>query len=152
MTLSVLVVDDNALMRNVTRRAASMSGLPIGSVVEAGDGKEALAVLEKGRVNLILLDINMPVMDGEDFLRAMRKDPRWSDIPVIVVSTESSITRIARLRGMGAGFIHKPFRPEEFVEAIRRLASLGHKDLDLPKEKPAATADINAEDANGLAF
>lgn len=121
MPFSVLVVDDNRLMRGMVARAVALSGMAVGSLREAGDGAQALQAMRHQWTDLVLLDINMPVMDGEEFLRRVRADTVLSATLVVVVSTESSQPRIARLKGMGAGFIHKPFRPEELVAAVNEL-------------------------------
>jgi len=121
MAFTVLVVDDNRMMRGMVSRAVGMSGLSIGKVLEAGDGQQALVAMRAEWVDLVLLDINMPVMDGEEFLNQVRADPALSATMVIVVSTESSQPRITRLKQMGAGFIHKPFRPEQLVAAVNDL-------------------------------
>jgi two-component system chemotaxis response regulator CheY len=121
MPLSVLVVDDNRLMRSMVSRSVSLSGLTIGKLLEAGDGAQALTVMRSQWIDLVLLDINMPVMDGEEFLTQVRADAALRATMVIVVSTESSQPRIARLKAMGAGFIHKPFRPEGLVAAVNEL-------------------------------
>ncbi len=121
MAFSILVVDDNRLMRGMVTRAVTMSGLAISTLVEAGDGVQALAAMRRQWIDLVLLDINMPVMDGEQFLTRVRADPILSRTLVVVVSTESSQPRIARLKAMGAAFIHKPFRPEELVAAVNEL-------------------------------
>jgi two-component system, chemotaxis family, chemotaxis protein CheY len=121
MAFTVLVVDDNRMMRGMVTRAVGMSGLSIGKVLEAGDGSQALAVMRTEWIDLVLLDINMPVMDGEEFLSQVRADAALRATMVIVVSTESSQPRIARLKAMGAGFIHKPFRPEALVAAVNDL-------------------------------
>ena len=121
MAFTVIVVDDNRLMRGMVSRAVGMSGLLISTMLEAGDGKQALVAMRAEWVDLVLLDINMPVMDGEEFLSQVRADPVLRATMVIVVSTESSQPRIARLKLMGAGFIHKPFRPEQLVAAVNDL-------------------------------
>ena len=121
MAYTVLVVDDSRIMRDMVARAVSMSGLDIASVDTACDGSQALTKLRASWFDLVLLDVNMPVMTGEQFLVALRADLALRDTLVVVVSTESSVPRIARLRGLGAGFIHKPFRPEELVAAVRQL-------------------------------
>ncbi len=120
---AVLVVDDNRVMRSMISRAVTLSGLPVSRIDSAGNGREALFKLGGGGFNLVLLDINMPVMDGEQFLHALRADPRLNATKVVVVSTESSPARIRSLRGLGADFIHKPFRPEELIAAVGRLSS-----------------------------
>lgn len=121
MGYHILVVDDNRIIRTMAMRAVTMSSLPISTMVEAENGQVALERMRAGTVDLVLLDINMPVMNGEEFLTALRQDAVLKSTPVIVVSTESNIQRIARLRAMGAVFVHKPFKPEELVAAVNRL-------------------------------
>ena len=121
MAFTVLVVDDNRMMRGMVSRAVGMSGLSVAKIYEAGDGAQALAVMRSQWIDLVLLDINMPVMDGEQFLTQVRADPALRGTMVIVVSTESSQPRIARFKEMQAGFIHKPFRPEQLVAAVNEL-------------------------------
>ena len=121
MAFTVLVVDDNRMMRGMVSRAVGMSGLSVVKIYEAGDGAQALAVMRSQWIDLVLLDINMPVMDGEQFLTQVRADPALRGTMVIVVSTESSQPRIARFKEMQAGFIHKPFRPEQLVAAVNEL-------------------------------
>lgn len=121
--LEVLVVDDNRIMRDMVSRAVAMSGLPIARVRQAGDGKAALEALRGAKGDLVLLDLNMPVMDGETFLRELRQDPALSPTMVVVVSTESSGARVERLRALRAGFVHKPFTPEALVAEVNRLVA-----------------------------
>src|SRR3954464_15225911 len=102
MPYHVLIVDDSRLMREIVARTVRMSGLEVASLHQAADGREALAVVGSTPIGLILLDINMPVMDGEAFLATLRADPANHAIPVVVASTESSDARIRRLRLMGA--------------------------------------------------
>src|SRR5947209_5031908 len=117
MAHNILIVDDSRLMREIIARTVRMSGLDVGTVHQAGDGRAALEQVRAEPIDLILLDINMPVMDGETFLAALRSDPRHKAIPVVVASTESSDVRIRRLRLMGAEFVHKPFNSEELCAA-----------------------------------
>lgn len=121
MPMDVLVVDDNRIMRDMVARSVAMSGLAIGQVRQAADGAAALAALRQAWTDLVLLDLNMPVMDGETFLRQLRADTALRDTLVVVVSTESSGARIERLRALGAGFVHKPFTPEMLVGEVNRL-------------------------------
>ncbi len=114
--MNVLVVDDSAVMRKMIIRTLGLSGLPHGSVVEAGNGAEGLAALRSHQVDVALVDLNMPVMSGEEMM-----EEAWADAAVgcprfIVVSTESGDARLAALKARGVGFIHKPFTPE----ALRR--------------------------------
>lgn len=121
MAYTVLVVDDSRIMREMVSRAVTMSGLDLNAVETAGDGRQALEKLRAGWFDLVLLDVNMPVMTGEEFLVALRADVALRATLVVVVSTESSVPRIARLKALGAGFVHKPFRPEELVAAVQTL-------------------------------
>lgn len=118
MGYHILIVDDNRIMRDMVARAVQMSPLEIAGIHQAADGSQALDLIRKTWIDLILLDINMPVMNGEQFLQALRADPALKSQQVIVVSTESSKTRIDRLKALGAGFIHKPFRPEELIRTV----------------------------------
>jgi two-component system chemotaxis response regulator CheY len=85
MAYNVLIVDDSPAMRLFVRRVVDMSGIDRGVCFEAGNGQEALAVLRKERVDVVLSDINMPVMGGEQFLRQVEADEKLCTVPVIVV-------------------------------------------------------------------
>ena len=121
MAYNVLVVDDSAVMRAMIIRTLRLSGVPVGDVYQAGSGEEALAQLEANWVDLALVDLNMPGMDGEELVDTVRRSREFSQLPVIVVSTESSETRIERLVSKGADFVHKPFTPELLRESIVKL-------------------------------
>jgi two-component system, chemotaxis family, chemotaxis protein CheY len=119
VSLNVLVVDDSAVMRKMVIRVLGMSGLPIESVHEASQGREALEVLAReGNINLGLFDVNMPILNGEELVMQIRADERTASLPVVIVSTEGSAERIARFKRMGAAFIRKPFGPEALLDAI----------------------------------
>ncbi len=121
MALRVLVVDDSAVMRRLILRTLELTGLQLGHVEEAGNGAVALEALESDPFDLALVDINMPVMDGEELIDRMRADHRHEDVPVLVVSTERGETRLARLTPKVEGFVHKPFTPELLGEQIRLM-------------------------------
>jgi len=122
MAYRVLLVDDSPAMRAFIRRVMVLSGFDLDSCVEAGDGAEALEQLRQKTVDVILTDINMPHMDGEELLRRLSEDPRLRDIPAIVVSTDSTKPRILRMIGLGAqGYIAKPFSPESLREALEKV-------------------------------
>jgi len=121
MALNLMIVDDSAVMRMMIQRALRLGRLPLGAVHEAADGRAALALLETTWVDAALIDINMPVMDGEELIVRLRSDEATADLPVLVVSTEGSETRIARLRAAGAAFLRKPFTPEDLCSAIVQL-------------------------------
>jgi two-component system, chemotaxis family, chemotaxis protein CheY len=121
VSFNILIVDDSAAMRSIISKTLRLSGLPIGELHQAANGAEALDVIGANWIDLALVDINMPVMDGETFIDRLRENDETADIPVIVISTEASETRIAALREKGAGFIHKPFAPEALRETIFRF-------------------------------
>ncbi len=129
MHFNVLVVDDSAVMRAMIVRTLRMSGLPLGEVHEAAGGKEALARLRTSWVDLMLLDINMPIMNGEEVIDRLRADPETADLKIIVVSTERSDARIERLAAKGAAFVHKPFTPEELRDAVLHITGVSHEQV-----------------------
>ncbi|MBI3564749.1 MAG: response regulator [Elusimicrobia bacterium] len=124
MPLDILVVDDSKVMRAIIIRALRLSGLALGDVREAGDGREGLAALRRRRADVVITDINMPVMDGEALVDAMRGDPALAGVPVLVVSTESSQARISILEGKTAGFVRKPFTPERIRGLISTIVGV----------------------------
>lgn len=126
MGLKVLVVDDSKVMRRLIRRTLILTGLPVEHVEEAGNGVEALAALNGGAFDLALVDINMPVMDGEELIDRVRDEPRLRELPILVVSTESGETRIARLTPKVEGFVHKPFTPEMLGDQIALMVEVPH--------------------------
>jgi two-component system chemotaxis response regulator CheY len=122
MAYRVLIVDDSPAMRAVVRRVIEMSGFDLSSCFEAGDGVEALDRLKGEWVDAILTDINMPRMDGEALLQALAGDEKLRSIPVLVISTDATEKRIARLLSAGArGYITKPFVPEELRSQLERI-------------------------------
>jgi len=125
MALNVLIVDDSKVMRSMVLKTMKMAQVPLGDVIQAGNGQEGLDALDENWIDLVLVDINMPVMNGEEMIRRMRAAQETADIPVVVISTEGSETRIARLKEMGAAFVHKPFTPEEIRDTIYSLTGLG---------------------------
>lgn len=125
MGMNILVVDDSGVMRQMIIKALNISGLPLGEVHQAGNGREGLEMLDRHWVDLVILDINMPVMNGEEMMHEMKRNPAYSDIPVVVVSTEGSATRIERMKALGARFVHKPFTPEIIRDTIQSLLVTG---------------------------
>lgn len=124
--LDILVVDDSPVTRKMVRRAIGLCGLEIGQVHEAGDGAEALARLAEHHVDLVLADINMPVMNGMELVERMNADPQHSKIPVIIVATPISEQRIERLLDIGArAYLAKPFRPEALKDLVLEILGKG---------------------------
>jgi two-component system chemotaxis response regulator CheY len=124
MPLNVLIVDDSSVMRAMIIKTIRMSGLDLGDVYQAGNGKEGLDAARENWVDLVVADINMPVMNGEEMIDKMKDDPELSALPTIVISTEGSATRIQRLEKKGVTFIHKPFTPEIIRDAIQDLTGI----------------------------
>jgi two-component system chemotaxis response regulator CheY len=125
MGINILIVDDSSVMRTMILKTLRMSGLSLGDVYEASNGAEGLEILNMRWMDLVLLDINMPVMNGEDMMIRMKANPEMRDIPVIIISTEGSKTRIDGLIKMGATFIRKPFTPEIVRDAVNQSLSSG---------------------------
>lgn len=114
MNADILIVDDSEILRMVTRRALAKLGVAGDRIFEAANGEEALDLLGCHRFDLILLDVHMPVMDGEEFAEAKAQDPELAEIPFVIVSTEANAGRLMRLVELGAlGVMRKPFDPEE---------------------------------------
>jgi two-component system chemotaxis response regulator CheY len=142
MAANILVVDDSGTMRGMIKRTLGMCGLDIGEIYEAGNGIEALARMHEHSISVILLDINMPVMNGVKLLKRIHDDERLRDIPVIVASTEGSEMRIQELMEAGArGYVRKPFRPEQVRDLILPLIGAG-----------AEAAPPSAGDGDDMAF
>ena len=121
MAYRVLIVDDSPAMRAFVRRVMEISGFELSVAFEAGDGNEALALLQREWVDLILTDINMPGMDGEDFLRRLEADEFLRAMPVVVISTDATSNRIQRMMALGArGYVTKPFTPETLRSELER--------------------------------
>ncbi|SFP67665.1 response regulator [Tranquillimonas alkanivorans] len=119
MTLSVLAVDDSRTMRDLLSQALSEAGF---GVTVAEDGRDGLDKLEDRRPDVVITDINMPRMDGFEFIEAVRGSDRWPGLPILVLTTESAQTMKDRARRAGAsGWIVKPFEETRLVTAIRRV-------------------------------
>lgn len=127
MALNVLVVDDSALMRNIVIKILKMSDIDLANIYEAGNGQEALDQLNNNWVDLMLLDINMPVMNGLELLDIVRANPETQDMPIIMVSSESQEKRISTISQKGAGFVHKPFTPELLRNEIQKATGVTHE-------------------------
>ena len=142
MALNILVVDDSSVMRAIIIKTLHLSQLPLGEVHQAANGQEALKVLDGNWVDLALVDINMPVMDGEEMIRRLREDPDKSALAVIVVSTEGSQARVHLLQEKGAAFVHKPFSPEDLKETILSLV-IGVSDEQEDGEGAPQSGDLD---------
>ncbi len=127
MSGNILIVDDSATVRQMVKRTLAMSGLDVDEIYEAGNGIEALARLADHHVDVMMVDINMPTMNGIQLLERIKQSDRLKDIPIVIASTEGSQTRIDQLRRGGAfGYVRKPFKPEQVRDVLIPL--LGVKD------------------------
>jgi two-component system chemotaxis response regulator CheY len=124
MSLNVLVVDDSAVVRSVIVKTLRLTVADLGEVYQACNGREGLESLDKNWVDIVFADINMPVMTGEEMIEEIRKNPLWEALPIVVVSTEGSQTRIERLQSKGVRFIHKPFAPEIVSKIIQEITGI----------------------------
>ena len=127
MAYNVLLVDDSAAMRSFVRRVLELSGLEVGRCLQAGNGQEALDVLRNEWVDVVLTDINMPTMDGEQFVRRMAEDESLRSIPVLVVSTDKTDRRVRQMLTLGAkGYVTKPFLPETLRAELEKVLGANH--------------------------
>jgi len=117
-----LIVDDSSVMRKIVERALRQAGLDTMVVHEAGSGVEGLDLLRAKQVDLILSDINMPSMDGLEFLRQLRAQNLAPGVPVVMITTESSEEHVKQAILAGAqGYIRKPFTAEQVKERVLPL-------------------------------
>lgn len=122
MSFNVLIVDDSNSMRSVVKKIITMSGFKMDDCFEAQNGKEALEILSKVWVDVIISDINMPEMNGLELLNALKQDELYREIPVIVITTEGSSERMEEAFKFGAkGFIKKPFLPEDVKKILHEV-------------------------------
>lgn len=113
MSLNILVVDDSATVRAVIKKTLEIAEIPVSELYQAENGKEALDILSESWIDLVFADINMPVMTGIEMVEKMAADGLLKTIPVVIVSTEGSATRIEQLKAKGvSAYIRKPFTPE----------------------------------------
>lgn len=137
MSRDVLIVDDSATIRRMVRKTMEMAGLDVGAIYEASNGIEALAQLADHPIAVMMVDINMPTMNGIQLLTRMKENDRLKDIPIVIASTEGSQQRIEQLQEFGAfEYVRKPFQPEQLRDVLKPL--LGVKD-------DAATEDSDIE-------
>jgi two-component system chemotaxis response regulator CheY len=120
--IRTLIVDDSSVMRKIVERALRQAGLDPLVVLEAGSGTEGIDLLKAKQVDLILSDINMPSMDGLEFLRQIRLQNLAPGVPVVMITTESSEEHVKQAIQDGAqGYIRKPFTAEQVKERVLPL-------------------------------
>jgi two-component system chemotaxis response regulator CheY len=117
---NVLIVDDSSTMRKIITRSLRQAGFEVDEIFEAGDGIEGLSALDANKVDLILSDINMPNMDGLEFVRTVRG--KGCKVPIVMITTEGGEDVINEALAGGAnGSIRKPFTPEQLQEKLGGL-------------------------------
>ncbi|NTV14018.1 MAG: response regulator [Desulfobulbaceae bacterium] len=122
MPKKILIVDDSSTMRKIVTRSLRQAGWEDCEIIEAGDGQEALNLLATTAVDLILSDINMPNMDGLEFLRQKATLPAIKNIPVVMITTEAVADTVEKVKELGAkGSIKKPFTPDQIKETLGPL-------------------------------
>jgi two-component system, chemotaxis family, chemotaxis protein CheY len=124
MAFNLLIVDDSNSMRTVVKKIVGLTGLEVNQILEADNGRRALDVLGGSWVDAVILDINMPEMNGLELLQRMNEEPLMKNIPVLMMTTEASEAHMKTAFELGAkSFIRKPFVPEELRKTL--LAVLG---------------------------
>lgn len=124
--LRALIIDDSSVMRKIVERSLRQAGLELGEVKEASNGAEGLALLAKSPVDLILCDINMPVMDGIDFVRRLQDIENAKSVPVVIITSEGGESHVVQALSAGArGYIRKPFTPDQVKEHVLPLLEAG---------------------------
>ena len=119
MTPTILAVDDSTSVRKMVESALRYKGY---AVVAAADGLEALEALEREQFNLVVMDINMPRMDGLSLLKTIRERPEWAGLPILMLTTEGQETDRDRALAMGAtDYMVKPFKPTQLLERVATL-------------------------------
>ncbi len=122
MESDILVVDDSAAIRKILQRVLRQTGMSIRTIHEAGDGREALEALKANKIDLVLTDINMPKMDGLQFLAALKSSAESRHIPVVMITTEGGETKVAEAVRLGAaGYVRKPFTADQIKEKLAGL-------------------------------
>ena len=130
--LNVLLIDDSVVIRRMLRRVLGECNLGITEIHDAGNGVEALDILAKTPIHLMLSDVNMPVMGGLEFLSKLQEHPEWAGIPVIMVTTEGGHERVQHAMTLGAkGYICKPFTTDEVKAKLAEVLQARYKTLNV---------------------
>jgi two-component system, chemotaxis family, chemotaxis protein CheY len=117
--IRALIVDDSSVMRKIVERSLRQAGIELEEVFEASNGAEALGTLRNHSVDLVLCDINMPVMDGLEFVRQVATIEIAKGVPIIMITTEGSESHVVQALSAGArGYIRKPFTPDQVKEQV----------------------------------
>jgi two-component system chemotaxis response regulator CheY len=119
MSIRALIVDDSSVMRKIVERCLRQAGMDLGQVLEASNGAEGLALVSANTFDLILSDINMPVMDGLEFVRRLKQMDNAKNVPIVMITTEGGEKSVLEALSLGAkGYIRKPFTPDQVKEHV----------------------------------
>jgi two-component system chemotaxis response regulator CheY len=119
MGKKILSVDDSASVRQMVAFTLKSAGY---EVIEACDGSDALNKIKSTSVDMVITDLNMPVMDGVELIKTLRGDPAFKFTPIVMLTTESGVDKKTAGRQAGAtGWMVKPFKPEELLSVVKRL-------------------------------
>jgi len=128
MAFNVLIVDDSKTIRAMVEKTLRLTKLELNQIFHAANGREALDCLKNNWIDIVLSDLNMPVMTGVEMVDEMAKDGLLTDIPVIVISTDGSASRIDELKKKGIReYIRKPFTPETVNEIIEKIIGVANE-------------------------
>ncbi len=121
--MRILIVDDSSIMRTLIKRVLALAEVPADDVLEAGNGAEALKILESKDVQVLLTDINMPEMNGVELLQTLMKNDRWNRLTRVVISTDGSASRREEVAGLDVRcYLEKPFTPEVMRDVLNHVA------------------------------
>lgn len=122
MSFNILIVDDSRTIRSVIKKTLLIAGIPTSELYEASNGLEGLRIMKDNWVDLCFADINMPVMNGIEMIEKMQEDQELAKLPVVIVSTEGSRTRIEELFRKGVrAYLRKPITPEIIRNVVREV-------------------------------
>ena len=127
MAFNILIVDDSSTMRGMVKKVLGMTQLPLGELWEASNGREGLEKMRANWVDLVLADLNMPDMTGQEMIDEMKRDPLLSALPVVVVSSEGDKTVLEHLAQKGVKeIVQKPFEASLLRQVIERALGAVH--------------------------
>lgn len=126
MAYNFMVVDDSSTTRTIIKKILGLSGLEIGEIIEAENGSDALAKMQDSWIDLVFADINMPGMNGIEMVKKMSENGMLKSLPVVIVSSDGSETRIEELMSEGVrAYLRKPFSPETIKEIAESILGGG---------------------------
>ena len=127
MDFNILVVDDSQMVRAVIAKTLQLAEIPVKELFQAANGKEALDILGNNWIDLVFADINMPVMTGVEMIEIMHENGLLQTVPVIIVSSDGSSTRMDQLKAKGVtAYIRKPFTPELLKSVVNDILGVKH--------------------------